>query len=474
MARFTFKLPDIGEGTAEAEISQWRVKVGDTVREDDPLVDMLTDKATVELTSPVDGTVIEIAGEAGSMVPVGSPLVILETSAASDIGATPAPQADGPAIAEAADAPHQIGPGGGTVIAAHSTVRAHTPPPPRAEPPPEEERHGPAHRDGRASPLPAAAQPPSPPGGEGRPLAAPAVRARAKALGVDLRFVQPGPHGRIRHQELDAFLAYGQPAPASAEHALPQSGEGQARQRQGEGSALSTREGSEQQRMIGLRRKIAEKMAQSKRSIPHFAYVEEIDCTELEALRRHLNDKHGAARGKLTLLPFLIRAITRAAPEFPMVNARYDEAAGVIERFAPVHLGLAAQTPNGLMVPVIFNAEARSLWDLAAEIARLSNAARAGKASARELSGSTITLTSLGALGGIVTTPVINHPEVAIVGVGKLEDRAVVSHGQIVVRKRMNLSSSFDHRVVDGYDAALFVQALKAQLEHPATLFLDE
>jgi 2-oxoisovalerate dehydrogenase E2 component (dihydrolipoyl transacylase) len=452
MPRFTFKLPDIGEGTAEAEISQWRVQVGDRVREDDPLVDMLTDKATVELTSPVDGTVLEIAGEAGSMVPVGSPLVILETSAAADIAATPAPQADGPAIAEAADTPHQIGPGGGKVIEAHSVVHAHVPPPPRDEPPGEEERHGPVKRDGRhAAPGPASATP------DARPLAAPAVRARAKALGVDLSAVQPGPHGRIRHQELDAYLAYGSPAPQA-----------------GGGASLAPREGSEQQKMIGLRRKIAEKMAQSKRSIPHFAYVEEVDCTELEALRKHLNDKHGATRGKLTMLPFLIRAITRATPDFPMVNARYDEAAGVIERFAPVHLGLAAQTPNGLMVPVIFNAEARSLWDLAAEIARLSNAARAGKASARELSGSTITLTSLGALGGIVTTPVINHPEVAIVGVGKLEDRAVVAHGQIVVRKRMNLSSSFDHRVVDGYDAALFVQALKAQLEHPATLFLDE
>lgn len=450
MARFVFKLPDIGEGTAEAEISQWRVKVGDRVTEDTPLVDMLTDKATVELTSPVDGVVIEVAGEAGSMVAVGSALVVLETEAADAIGATAAPQADGPAVSEADAAPHQVGPGGGRVIGSLQSSAA------------------PA---GDVS-LSSAAPPPSPASGRGdegagsrasgqgeaRPLAAPAVRARAKALGVDLGTVQAGPHGRIRHQELDAFLAYG----AGGGGALLA------------GAGLVAREGSDQQKMIGLRRKIAEKMALAKRSIPHFAYVEEVDCTELEALRKHLNDRNGQSRGKLTMLPFLMRAITRATLDFPMVNARYDEAAGVVERFAPVHLGVAAQTPSGLMVPVVQNAEARSLWDLAAEVARLSNAARAGKASARELSGSTITLTSLGALGGIVTTPVINHPEVAIVGVGKLEDRAVVIGGTIVVRKRMNLSSSFDHRVVDGYDAAQFVQALKAMLEHPATLFLDE
>ncbi|MFN3288153.1 MAG: dihydrolipoamide acetyltransferase family protein [Sphingomonadaceae bacterium] len=226
--------------------------------------------------------------------------------------------------------------------------------------------------------------------------------------------------------------------------------------------------------MIGLRRKIAEKMAVSARSIPHFAYVEEVDATELEALRQHLNREHGATRGKLTLLPFLIRAMCRAAALHPGVNARFDEAAGVVERFAPVHMGVATQTPGGLMVPVIRHAEARSLWDLAAEVARLSGAARAGKAAAADLSGSTITITSLGALGGVVTTPIINHPEVAILGVGKLVERPMVVGGHISVRRVMNLSGSFDHRVVDGHDAALFVQSVRAMLEHPALLFLDE
>jgi len=446
MARFTFKLPDVGEGTAEAEIAQWRVQLGDHVREDDPLVDVLTDKATVELTSPVDGVIVEMAGEAGSMVPVGSALVVIETSAADAIGATPAAQGDGPAVAEADAAVTEIEP--------HAIIHARPPAAPEPEP---------VGRGSTEQPPASAAHRPHAPAtsAAGPVLAAPAVRARAKALGVDLAQVQPGPHGRVRHQELDAFLAYEGRGAADGGGALA-------------APALTRREGSDTQKMIGLRRKIAEKMAQSARSIPHFAYVEEVDCTELESLRQHLNTRFGEARGKLTLLPFLIRAMTRALPDFPQVNARYDEDAGVIERFAPVHMGVAAQTPSGLMVPVVMNAEARSLWDLSAEIVRLSNAARAGKAAARELSGSTITITSLGPLGGIVTTPVINHPEVAIVGVGKLQERAVIAHGHVTVRRMMNLSSSFDHRVVDGYDAAQFIQAVKALIEHPAMLFIDE
>ena len=462
MPRFVFKLPDIGEGTAEAEIAAWRVKVGDHVEEDGPLVDMMTDKATVELTSPVSGTVLEVAGEAGAMVPVGSALVVLETSAAQDIAATPEPQADGPAIIEAKAAAHEA-------VAPSPSLA------PLASPSPlsgEGEKAAPSTlpRQGGGT----AAQPQGEGSataehalGEPAPLAAPAVRARAKALGIDLATLSPGPHGRIRHADLDRVLAT--PSPATA-------GERQARAAgQGEGGhPLAERHETETIKVIGLRRKIAEKMQEAKRRIPHFAYVEEIDVTELEDLRQHLNAAHGKDRGKLTLLPLLIRALTRALPQFPQINARFDDDAGQVERFAAVHAGIATQTQGGLIVPVIRHAEARSLWDLAAEIARLSNAAKAGKASAKELTGSTITITSLGVLGGIVTTPVINHPEVAIIGVNKMVERPMIVGGQIVIRRMMNLSSSFDHRVVDGYDAAAFIQAVKTMLEHPATLFLDE
>ena len=460
MPRFVFKLPDIGEGTAEAEIAAWRVKVGDVIEEDAPLVDMMTDKATVELTSPVGGTVVEVAGEAGAMVPVGSALVVIETSAAQGIGATPEPQGDGPAVVEAKAAAHQA-----------PTSNPSPSIPPVAFPSPVTGAGGPRgpstlHLSGGGT----AVQPQ----GEGSaataehapavpaPLAAPAVRARAKALGIDLASVAPGAHGRVRHADLDRVLAQTTPA-----------GEGQPRQRQGEGS-LAEREGTETIKIIGLRRKIAEKMQEAKRRIPHFAYVEEIDATELEALRQHLNAIHGKERGKLTLLPLLIRALTRALPAFPQINARFDDDAGEVHRHSAVHLGIATQTPNGLIVPVIRHAEARSLWDLSAEITRLSTAAKAGKAAGKDLTGSTITITSLGALGGIVTTPVINHPEVAIIGVKKMVERPMVLNGQIAIRRMMNLSSSFDHRVVDGYDAAAFIQSVKAMLEHPATLFIDE
>ena len=453
MPRFTFKLPDIGEGTAEAEIAAWRVKVGDQIEEDAPLVDMMTDKATVELTSPVGGTVLEVAGEAGAMVPVGAALVVIETSAAADIGATPEPQADGPAVVEAKAAVHEVQasalPLPAPLRSASLSLSG------EGERPPSPEGRGTAPQaqgEGGAEAARAA------------PLAAPAVRARAKALGIDLASLPPGPHGRIRHADLDRVLQ-SQPSPE---------GRGTAPKAQREGGALLDREGIDTLKIIGLRRKIAEKMQEAKRRIPHFAYVEEIDVTELEALRQHLNAQHGTTRGKLTLLPLLIRALTRALPAYPQINARFDDDAGEVHRHAAVHVGVATQTPNGLIVPVIFHAEARSLWDLAAEIARLSSAAKAGKAAARELTGSTITVTSLGALGGIVTTPVVNHPEVAIVGVNKMVERPVVVGGQIAIRRMMNLSSSFDHRVVDGYDAAAFMQSVKTSLEHPATLFLDE
>ena len=454
MPRFVFKLPDIGEGTAEAEIAAWRVKVGDQIEEDAPLVDMMTDKATVELTSPVGGTVLEIAGEAGAMVPVGAALVVLETTAAADIGATPEPQADGPAVVEAEAAAHQVP---ASAPSPSLGSRLAFPSPGSGE-------------GGAGITLPRTGGGTAPKAqGEGTPLAAPAVRARAKALGIDLATLPPGPHGRIRHADLDRLLSAQALSPT-----LPPSGGGTAPKAQGEGSALAERTATQTLKIIGLRRKIAEKMQEAKRRIPHFAYVEEIDVTELEALRQHLNHTHGKERGKLTLLPLLIRALTRALPAFPQINARFDDDAGEVHRHAAVHAGIATQTPNGLIVPVIFHAEARSLWDLAAEIARLSSAAKAGKAAAKELSGSTITVTSLGALGGIVTTPVINHPEVAIIGVNKMVERPVVLNGQIAIRRMMNLSSSFDHRVVDGYDAAAFIQSVKAMLEHPATLFLDE
>ncbi len=456
MPRFVFKLPDIGEGTAEAEIAAWRVKVGDHVEEDGPLVDMMTDKATVELTSPVSGTVLEVAGEAGAMVPVGSALVVLETTATDAIAASPEPQADGPAVVEADAAAHEADDPSPSLRSA-----AHIPSP----------------AGGRVDLADNSTLPPSgggiaaQPQGEGTataeqaptPLAAPAVRARAKALGIDLTTLPPGPHGRIRHADLDRILS-----------TLPPPGGGTAPKAQGEGTALAERHDTQSIKIIGLRRKIAEKMQEAKRRIPHFAYVEEVDVTELEALRQHLNATHGKDRGKLTLLPLLIRALTRTLPAFPQINARFDDDAGEVHRHAAVHLGMATQTPNGLIVPVIRHAEARSLWDLSAEITRLSTAAKAGKAAARELSGSTITITSLGALGGIVTTPVINHPEVAIIGVNKMVERPMVLNGQIAIRRMMNLSSSFDHRVVDGYDAAAFIQRVKAMLEHPATLFLDE
>ncbi len=421
MSRYTFKLPDIGEGTAEAELVAWYVAVGDVVEEDQPLADVMTDKATVEITSPVSGRVLERSGEPGSMVAIGSALVVFETDAAAP---AEAPPQKAPARAEAKPAAKKAEP------------------PPRADAKPVAPSQAAPAFATRADP-------------QDKPLASPAVRQRARDLGVELQFVPgSGPSGRVMHEDLDAYLAGGA---ARTVH----------------GQSTSTaRSGVEEVKVIGLRRKIAEKMAEAKRRIPHFAYVEEVDVTELEALRLQLNASKRAEQPKLTFLPFLMRALCEILPDYPQINATFDDEAGVVYRHAPVHIGVATQTANGLIVPVVKNAEARDLWGNAREVARLAEAARTGKASREDLSGATITITSLGPLGGVVTTPVINHPEVAIIGPNKIIERPVVKDGHIAVRKMMNLSSSFDHRVVDGYDAAAFIQRVKAALEHPATLFM--
>ena len=424
-ANHVFKLPDVGEGTAEAELVAWHVKVGDTVAEDQILADVMTDKATVEITSPVSGKVVALHGEAGKQVPVGGPLVSFSVEGKGNV------EASAPVAAPAAEpAPVAAAPAKPVAAAKASSAPA--------------------------KPVPAlTGRKP----GE-RPLASPAVRNRARDLGVDLGFVPgSGPAGRITHEDLDGFIARGGAQPAGAPVAS--------------GSTYARAEGTTEVRIIGLRRKIAEKMAESVRRIPHITYVEEIDVTALEELRAHLNAQAKASgKPRLNVLPFIARAIVVALRDQPQINATYDDEAGVLTQHAPVHLGIAAQTPNGLMVPVVRHAEARDPYDTALEIARVSGAAKDGSAKREELSGSTITITSLGTLGGVVHTPIINHPEVAIVGPNKIAERVVVRDGQMVVRKMMNLSSSFDHRIVDGHDAAVFVQRIKGLLEQPATLWM--
>ena len=420
MGRYVFKLPDVGEGTAEAEIVAWHVAVGDVIEEDQNLVDVMTDKATVEMTSPVSGKVISLHGEPGQMAAVGSALVELEVEGAGNAAgkAAPTQKAEAPTPAPIKDKA-----------------------PPAGAKPPETKV--------------LSALPSVPRTFGDKPLASPAVRQRARDLGIELQYVPgSGPAGRISHADLDAYVASGGSAPSAR-------------------SAHARRDGVEEIKIIGLRRKIAEKMQDSKRRIPHYAYVEEIDMTELEELRAHLNKTNRADQPKLNVLPFLIRALVRILPDYPQINARFDDDAGVVHRHAAVHVGIATQTVNGLIVPVVRHAEALDVWDLANEIARIAQLTREGKASRDDLSGSTITITSLGALGGVATTPVINHPEVAIIGPNAIIERPVVRNGQIVVRRMMNLSSSFDHRVVDGFDAAEFIQHVKAMLEHPATLFME-
>lgn len=464
------KMPDIGEGIAEVELVGWHVKVGDTVAEDQPLADVMTDKATVEIPSPVVGKVISLGGDVGQVMAVGGELIRLEVEGEGNVkagaaAAAPSAKAAVPAAGGiAADGAQRAG--GPSLVesgVAASTPGAATPatsPPAKssssastsasASGPASASAKSPAARQSGGAPA-AVRQP-----GE-KPLASPAVRKRAWDLGVELRYVQgSGPAGRILHEDLDAWLQ-GQGAASSARA----------------GSAYVERNDEDAVPVIGLRRKIAQKMAESKRRIPHFSYVEEIDVTELEDLRVQLNAKWGESRGKLTLLPLLARAMVVALRDFPQINARYDDEAGVVTRYGAVHIGIATQSDGGLMVPVMRHAEARDLWSMAAEINRLAQAVRSGSAGRDELSGSTITITSLGPLGGIVTTPVINHPEVGIVGVNRIVERPAFRNGAVVARKLMNLSSSFDHRVVDGMDAARFIQAVRALLEQPALLFVE-
>ena len=436
MAKFTFNMPDIGEGIAEAEIVQWHKQVGDTVSEDEEFVDMMTDKATVPMESPVNGKILEIAGGEGDMVSIGSMLVVIEVEgevpddvaeeneAAADAAPAPAPKDD--------EVEERIEVENPDPSDADDAMAADPSPPPAPTPTP--------------APAPAASS--------AKVLASPAVRKRAKELGVDLGQVKPSEEGRVRHGDLDQFLSYSD----------------------GFGAAAPTR-ADEEKKVIGMRRRIAENMAASKRNIPHFSYVEECDVTELEALRAQLNANKGD-KPKLTILPLLITAICKTLPDFPMINARYDDQAGVVTRHGSVNLGMAAQTDAGLMVPVIKNAQAKNLWQLANEISRLAEAARSGTAKSEEMQGGTLTVTSLGPLGGVATTPVINRPEVAIIGPNRIIERPMyVSDGnggeRIEKRKLMNISISCDHRVVDGWDAASFVQALKKLLEAPALILVN-
>ncbi len=433
MGEYVIKLPDVGEGVAEAELVEWHVKVGDVVREDTVLAAVMTDKATVEIPSPVDGEILWLGAEIGDTVAIGSPIVRLQVA------------------------------GDGNVKATASAPKTQAPAQPAAEKP---DVAPSAPKVAPKSPSPAPAPRPSHPASisgapraEGeKPLASPAVRLRAREAGIDLRQVPgSGPAGRISHEDIDAFMARG-PQLARA-------------------PGLARNESVEDIKVVGLRRKIAEKTALAKSRIPHITYVEEVDVTALEELRAALNkDKRGGKGGerpKLTLLPFLMRAMVKAIAEQPQLNALFDDEAGIVHQHGGVHIGIAAQTPSGLVVPVVRHAEARDLWDCAAEVNRLAEAAKSGTATREELSGSTITITSLGAMGGVATTPVINHPEVAIIGVNKMMVRPVWDGSQFIPRKMMNLSSSFDHRVIDGWDAAVFIQRIKALLETPALIFVD-
>lgn len=419
MGTHVIKMPDIGEGIAEVELSVWHVKVGDMVVEDQVLADVMTDKAMVDIPSPVHGKVISLGGEPGEVMAVGSILISIEVEGAGNAK-------EAPAVKEAPKAAPVV-----------------------------EAKPAPVVVESKPAPV-IAAQAPVAREADERPLASPAVRKHALDAGIQLRLVQgSGPAGRILHEDLEAYLLQGPTQNNTA------------------ANPYAERHTEEQIPVIGMRRKIAQRMQDATRRAAHFSYVEEIDVTALDELRVHLNEKHGATRGKLTLLPFIVRAMVVALRDFPQINARYDDEAQVITRLGAVHVGVATQSDVGLMVPVVRHAEARSLWGNAEEITRLATAARNGKASRDELSGSTITLTSLGALGGIVSTPVLNLPEVAIVGVNRIVERPMVIKGQIVVRKMMNLSSSFDHRVVDGMDAAQFIQAIRGLLEQPASLFLE-
>ena len=457
MSAHIIKMPDIGEGIAEVELVAWHVKPGDRVMEDQPLADVMTDKANVEIPSPVVGTVLALGGEVGEVLAVGAELVRIEVEAEVEAshGTSTGSVRTGNQVPATSSVPAE------PVEALHASVRAE--PFDAAQDRPVEALPASV----RAEPVEAPSSTPTDhataPGRE-RPIASPSVRRRAWELGIELAQVRgSGAGGRIMQADLDAHAARSpRRAPLAAAAARAP-------------SVAATSDAVEQIRVIGLRRKIAQKMQESKRRIPHFTYVEEVDVTEVETLRTRLNERHAAAHGKLTLLPLLMRALVLAVREFPLVNARFDDEAGIVTRHAAVHLGIATQTDNGLMVPVVRHAEALDLWSSAREVARLAEAARSGSATRDELTGSTITITSLGALGGIVSTPVINHPEVAIVGVNRIVERPMFARGGgIVARQTMNLSSSFDHRVVDGVDAARFIRAMRGYLESPALLFMDQ
>ncbi|WP_417463844.1 dihydrolipoamide acetyltransferase family protein [Kordiimonas sp.] len=430
MGVYKIRMPDVGEGITEAEIVEWNVKVGDVVKEDDVLAGVMTDKATVEIPSPVDGTVKELLGEIGEMTAVGTVIISLEVEGeGNNIPDTPK------AEEKAEEAP-----------AAEAKVETPEPAPtPKPEP--------------KKTPVPKPAtvkRPSGAPRAEGeKPLASPAVRKRAMDAGIKLQYVHgTGPAGRISHEDLDAYIS-GDSAPAAA----------------GPGRRPNT--DVEEIRVIGLRRKIAERMQDAKRRIPHITYVEEVDVTELESLREHMNASKRDDQPKLTILPFIMLAMVKALKDYPKLSSHYDDDADVLYQYGAAHIGMAAQTPGGLMVPVIRHAEALDVWGLADEAKRLAGAARDGSIKREELTGSTITLSSLGRMGGIVSTPVINSPEVAIVGVNKVAVRPVFQDGGFVPRKIMNLSSSFDHRIVDGWDAAEFIQRIRTLMENPATLFME-
>lgn len=447
MGHHVIKMPDIGEGIAEVELITWKVEVGGPVAEDQVVAEVMTDKAMVEIPSPVSGTVVSLGGKPGQMMAVGSELIRLEVDGAGNASAASAPAAAAPA--EPVAAPKAAAPAAAPAAAAESA--------PAATPAKAAAASAPAcaaKQDARGAVTNGVLN-----AGEA-PLASPAVRRRAWDMGIELRYVPAtGPGGRILQADLDAYAAAGgkaQPVGGSAG-----------------GSSYARRTGEQQVPIMGLRRKIAQKMQQSWSTIPHITYVEEIDVTEVEALRAKLNERWAKERGKLTLLPLLARAVVLAARDFPQMNARYDDQANIVTRYEGVQLGIATQSEVGLSVPVVAHAESLDLWQTAAEIARLASAVRVGKATREELSGSTITISSLGAIGGLVSTPIINHPEVAIVGVNRIIERPMFREGQVVARKLMNLSSSFDHRIVDGMDAAEFVQAIRTRLETPALLFVE-
>ncbi|PRC92887.1 dihydrolipoamide acetyltransferase family protein [Solimicrobium silvestre] len=433
MGIHVIKMPDIGEGIAEVEVVVWRVQPGDVVVEDQILADVMTDKATIEIPSSVAGTVLTLGGKAGEFMAVGAELIRIEIEGKGNV------RENAPALPAAVAVAEKVEKTAAAPLAAVAPMAAAASQP------------APANKPGKVQSISVAR-----PAGE-KPIASPAVRRRAWDLGVELQFVHgSAAGGRIQQQDLDDFVARG-----------PQQAAGSV------GARYHQLHTEEAVPVIGLRRKIAQKMQDAKRRIPHFTYVEEIDMTELEALRVNLNNKWGKERGRLTILPFLMRAMVLALRDFPQINARFDDEAGIVTRFGAVHIGIATQTDNGLIVPVVRHAESLDFWASAAEVTRQAEGARSGKAAREDLSGSTITLTSLGTLGGIVSTPVINHPEVAIVGVNRMVLRPVIRGGAVVARQMMNLSSSFDHRVIDGMHAAEFIQAIRGFLECPAMLFTE-